>query len=147
MIREATHADIPRLLFMGREFWDQTPWRVLGPFSDESAGAAFANFIDGDATAIFVTVDETDSAIGAVAVICGTNWMTGEPVAQELFWWVEPQAAKQAVALWKRAEAWAAEQGAPLSMVRLNGLRDEALDRLYRMRGYKVMEHTYLRVA
>ena len=147
MIREAEHSDIPRLLVMGREFWDQTPWRVLGEFSDETAGNAFRSFIDGDSTAIFVTVDETDSAIGAVAVICGTNWMTGAPVAQELFWWVEPQAAKQAVTLWKRAEAWAAEHGAPLSMVRLNGMRDEALDRLYRMRGYEVMEHTYLRIA
>lgn len=145
MIRAATHEDVPRLLFMGREFWDQTPWRALGPFNDESAEQGFRSFIDGDTTAVFVTTDETDSAVGAVGVLHGINWMTGAPVAQELFWWVEPHAAREAVALWRRAEEWAEAHGAPLSMVRINGLRDAALDRLYRMRGYQVMEHTYLR--
>ena len=145
MIREATHGDIPRLNEMGEAFWSKSPWAAVGPYCPEKAAHGFATYIDGDMFGVFV-IEADGHVCGAICVLAADLWtVSGGVLAQELFWWVEPAGAAEAHALWVRGEDWAREQGAPvLAMIRLEGLRDAAVDRLYRRRGYKLKEHLYV---
>ena len=145
MIREARASDIPRLTEMGAAFWNGSPWAVCGPFDAEKSAIGFANFIAADAVGLFVI--DNNGVCGAICVVISDLWtVSGGVLAQEAFWWVEPAGSKEALALWERGEAFAREKGAQaLAMIRLDGMRDEALDRLYRRRGYQMKEHLYTR--
>mgnify|MGYP001592233288 FL=1 len=58
---------------------------------------------------------EIDGAVvGMFGVFCLTHPITGDEMASELCWWVEPEArgTSAGLKLLKAAEAWAREQGA-----------------------------------
>lgn len=145
MIREAVNDDIPRLVEMGAAFWSSSPWSVSGPFSPEKAAPAFERFIASPSVGLFVI--DRDGVCGAIAVIISDLWcVRGGVLAQEAFWWVEPQGSSEAMTLWDAGERFAKANGAQaLAMIRLEGMRDHAVDGLYRRRGYEVREHLYLR--
>jgi hypothetical protein len=60
-------------------------------------------------------------------------------VAQEIFWWGDGDLLQ---ALESRARTRGAET---LSMISLDGLREDAVGRFYRMNGYRPLEHTYIK--
>ena len=145
MIREAVVEDIPRLLEMGEAFWSGSPWAASGPFSPAKAGPAFERFIASESVGLFVI--DKDGVCGALAIIVSDLWpVEGGVLAQEAFWWVERRGSGEALALWERGERFAKDNGAQaLAMIRLEGMRDDAVDLLYRRRGYRVKEHLYTR--
>lgn len=147
MIRYARESDIERLCEMGAAFWDRSPWAAAGPFDAEKAANGFRQFIASPDMALFVIDRDGRGVCGALSIIISDLWtVAGGVMAQEGFWWVEPNASGEAMALWNAGEAFARERGAQvLAMVRLEGMRDRALDRLYRSRGYEAREHLYTR--
>jgi hypothetical protein len=74
-------------------------------------------------------------------------WLSADfLISQEVFWWVEPGASREALALWRAGEAWAIKSGAKAGvMIRLEGMEDEVLHRLYERRGYNPLEHSYVK--
>jgi GNAT superfamily N-acetyltransferase len=71
---------------------------------------------------------------------------TGEMVANEMFWWVQPEARGQGRSLLEAYEAWAGEQGARyLTMVHLSNSMPERLRKLYERRGYRESETHYIK--
>lgn len=134
MIRLATAADIPALVTMGRKFHGMSHWAAI-PYRDAPISASIAYLIDNHA--VFVT----EALDGALGVMTAPIFFSGDLMAQELFWWSDGAGALELLA---EAERWAAEKGAVrFVMGRLDGLRDKALDRLYRRTGYAPIEHTY----
>lgn len=139
-IRPATHADIPTLVAMGRQFREQTAYRDLIAEAPEQMANLCRLLIDG-AGAILVL--ETDGfVVGMIGLHCAPHFFSGEPVAGEVFWWVDPEHRGGGLRLLKAAEQWAREQGATvLQMIAPDG----RVEQLYERLGYRAIERTYYR--
>lgn len=75
-----------------------------------SAQAMTALLLNDDA-AIFV-VDADDAVIGMLGLLCFQQPFSGELVATELFWWLDPDHRGHGGWLLKRGEKWAKSKGA-----------------------------------
>ncbi len=145
MIRPAIPADIERLVAMGQAFFAETGWDKQAEFDIETF--AYTSAMLADAGLLFVAV--SDGVVGmAGAGISPSWWNKRILVAQELFWYIEPTHRAQKIglgrALFEALEERVKSLGAVLfSMSAEEGMRSEALARLYRGRGYVPRERLF----
>ena len=134
-IREATEADIPHLLEMGRAFHEAACTPI--PFCEETT----RQFIDGLIRSPDCVVIMTDGGAiaGALApAYCNTNWI----MAVELAWWATD---RRGLSLLGAFERWADMHGA--DEVRMTTLAAiEGPERILQRRGYKTAEISYQKV-
>lgn len=140
MIRRATDADIPRLVEMGRRFLKESPYHrhiaenpqqmaELGRQLMKNAGGLLISEHDGQITGMF-------------GFVVYDHFMSGERVAGEVFWWVEPEARGDGVKLLRTAEQEARNAGAKaMQMI----APDEHVAGFYARLGYIPVEMTYQR--
>jgi GNAT superfamily N-acetyltransferase len=65
---------------------------------------------------------------------------------QELFWWIDPDHRGRGSELLNALEAWVKDQGAhSFVMITLEALEPERVGLIYRRRGYRPVEHSYLK--
>lgn len=146
MIRRALPEDTSSLMPMAERFYAMSPWKHVAEYDAASSQAGMAALIGSETAGVFV-IDDGERLKGAVGFVCVPVWLSANfTLAQEVFWYVESDVSREAVALWKAGEAWAEASGASaILMIRLEGLRDETLHRLYVRRGYTPVEHHYVR--
>jgi len=110
----------------------------------EGDPAAMAKLFDGlidGGGAIFVS-ERAGIVVGMLGLLIFTHPFSGEKVASELFWWVEPDSRGDGLELMRRAENEARARGAQrMQMIAPN----EAVARIYRRKGYEYVESTYQR--
>ncbi len=141
MIRPAVAGDIPVMTQMGARFFDASgldKWFTYNPRS-------FAQTL--------VMLIETPQAIvlfaeqGMAAAMAYPCWFNREHLtAQELFWWVEPEARGGTLGteLRQGLEDWAREKGClTIEMGSLEGSKPEALARYYSRQGYGPKENIF----
>lgn len=88
MINQATQADIPEIIRMGRLFWSQTPYSEI-PYCPDSIAHTCQQMI-AQQLLLVATVDGTIA--GAVGAMRSPLYANRDVlVAAELFWWVEPE--------------------------------------------------------
>jgi GNAT superfamily N-acetyltransferase len=106
--------------------------------------AVVAKFLDGlidGGGPIFVS-ERAGIVVGMLGLLIFTHPFSGEKVASELFWWVEPDSRGDGLELMRRAENEARARGAQrMQMIAPN----EAVARIYRRKGYEYVESTYQR--
>lgn len=139
MIREATHADMPKLLKMAESFYGLLPFKE--PFNEESVYNSISNMIDSEAGALF-TDEEARCMLGAIVY---PAWMNHDVlIASEMLWWSEnPRASTK---LLKSFEEWGINKGASyFHMIRLESNEPNRLDDLYQRKGYRALEHVYFK--
>jgi hypothetical protein len=137
MIRRATPGDFPAMLLMAEKFIEKA-WAGIVPFDAASCGDLLASLHD---TGILLVTESRDGMIGVIV----TPWHFNRDVmtALELFWWCEGKGGRE---LRKEAERLAREAGATtINMGRMEGMRDAALDRIYRSDGFRPNEHIYIK--
>lgn len=146
VIRRATTADIDALMPMAERFYNSCPWKDVAAYDPNTSQQGMLNLLGNENAGVFV-IDAGDELLGAVGFVLTPVWLAANFVlAQEVFWWVEPGASREALALWRAGEVWAEASGANAAlMIRLEGMRDEGLHRLYERRGYNAVEHHYVR--
>lgn len=139
MIRDARHADTPALIAMGQRFLRETVYRGRITENPAQMGALVQMLIDSPTGALFVS--ERDGIVtGMIGLLLYTQPLSGEPMASELFWWVEPEHRGHGVRLMKQAEAWARAQGATaLQMI----APTSEVEQLYQRLGYDRIEVAY----
>jgi GNAT superfamily N-acetyltransferase len=140
-IRPATSADVPRLVAMGAHFIEATGYRTLLPVNEAQLAALMARLLTEPGGAIFVLATEA-TVMGAIGLYRFAHPISGEPVASEVFWWVEPDARGSGLRLLREAERWAAAQGAALLQMIAP---TPAVERVYAHRGYVPVERLYQR--
>lgn len=136
MIRDAAEADIPALLDMGERF--AAKGNIPCGYDRETMEQTFRYLID---HGILLISDTQDGAVGAMCHPHPFNkhHLTG----QELFWWSEGGCGAELFdELERRVEALGVNS---FSMIALEALRPEAVGALYKRRGYRPLEHSYLR--
>lgn len=98
--------------------------------------------IGGQESTLFVA-DTRRNLVGMIGVWVFDHPLSGDRVAGEVFWWVDPnQRGRTGIRLWDAAETWARERGASaMQMIAPN----DRVARLYQTRGYRPLETVYQR--
>jgi len=144
MIRKAEYADIPRLVEIGRMFFDESKYCDLMDYSVESVGVTMRQLIDNGV--IFVADD--GNIFGMLGVLDYPFYLSNCRTAQELFWWVDPakRGGGAAIRMLKAAEDWAKSRGC-VSMMMI-GLSNDGgnAEKLYSRMNYQKRETSFVRI-
>lgn len=143
IIREATLEDVPRIVELGRKFI------ANGPYKDQLDNPAQADHIArwmiGNQKAKVLVAQMDGTIQGMIAFIIYPHYFTGQPTANEMIWYVEPEARAGGIAmrLMHAAESLAKEMGA----IRMQFTAPTAeIGKLYeRWCGYHQVEISYER--
>lgn len=142
MIRPATHDDIPRLIEMGREFFDSLQYPEAGKYNPNFVSATFSNLIDMRDGVLLVD----DNVNGAVGALIYPFYMTGRRTAQELFWWVDPGHRGIGKNLLVALEEYVKSEGVTsLVMLAMESSEPDRVGKVYERAGYRPMERTYIK--
>lgn len=143
-MRPARSADLPELVRMGQRFHEASGLGQWYGFEPALFCEVLAELIDRDDVVILIEPGQ-----GMAGAFCYPVWFCPSIMtAQELFWWVEPEArgGDLATRLLDGLERWALEKGAvAFEMGAMEGLRPEALTRLYRRKGYEPKERLFIK--
>lgn len=143
MLRPAQPSDVDACLDMCRRFYDESGVTEQG-YSDDAMRQTLAHLIASDDAALFV-VDRA-GLVGMAAAVAYPSYFNGTKAAQELFWWVRPEARGGVIGvrLLHALEAWAKERGCvSLTMVCLP--IDSPAEQVYQRSGYRPSERSYMK--
>lgn len=146
-IREATYLDLDELLRMGRAFHAATGVADIVTLDEATLERTFVGLIDNPNSCLFVCEAET-GLCGAVGALLYSHYMdAGHLTGQELFWWVdEGHRQGTGLAMFDVLEQWAQRKGAKsFVMITLDALEPERVAALYKRRGYRPSERSYMR--
>jgi GNAT superfamily N-acetyltransferase len=147
-VRAADPADMPALLRMGRAFFSAAPWSSLVEFEFGSLESMIRHLLAAKDTSVLLVAEVDGESVGmAAAVVFPFYFNLRTSCAQEIFWWADPEHRRGVGrALLDGLEAHAKAKGANVFMASaLSGLRDEALAKLYQMRGYRPLESAFIK--
>jgi len=139
MIRPATLADVPAMVDMGGRFLASTVYRDLMAHSPEQLNVLATMFVS-DADKVALLAVEAERVTGMLLALLHTHFVSGERMAGEVAWWVEPDARGTGLRLLRAAEKWARENGA----VKFQMIAPSPdVERIYQARHYAKVETTY----
>lgn len=142
-IREAVAADLMMVVSMAARFIEESEYADKIASSAPDVEAFALRLMEGEDAALFVA--ERDGAIiGMIGLWVFRHPFSGERVASELAWWVEPEHRQSSAGrrLLSAAEAWASGRGAvSLHMIAPNA----HVEQFYQRVGYSKVEVTYER--
>ena len=138
MIRQATLEDIPRLLNMGAKFAEKAKLADHIGYNAGDMAASFKALIEGEFHALFI------GEAGAIGATCTAHpFNSAHIAAQELFWWSE---GREGLALLNALEKHCEAHAHSLTMITLEAVAPERTGLLYERRGYRLLEHSYMKV-
>lgn len=123
---------------MGSRFLEESHYGTLFKRNDIALSKLMRRLITSNDGVIFVSVD-WPSLSGMIGGVVYDHPMTGERMATEAFWWVDPENRGHGLKLLRRLTAWAKVNGATkMQMI----APDERVARVYRGLGFtKLEEH------
>ena len=138
MIRAATHDDIPVLVEMGKTFTDKAGFADHVGYDPESVEALLTGLIEGAGICLI-----GDKCMAA-ALVFPHPYNRAHIAAQELFWWSE---GREGMLLFSALEDAVKERGADsLTMITIEAIAAEQMGRIYTKRGFRAVEHHYMKV-
>lgn len=142
MIRDAVEGDIPRIVEMGRKFFEISGQTDIATYDDEMA-AQTVRFCMTDG--VVLVVEEDGVVVGMAGALIYRIYLSRDDItAQELWWWIEPEHRGHGNDLRKALERRAKEKGATsISMIALENMK--WVGRLYERAGYRPFDHTYVK--
>lgn len=137
--RAAKMADIPRILEMGHRFNENSPYAKVLKVSDVAMDLLAKKLIPQE----WLLLAEFDGeAVGMIGFYVYPHFLSGEIVAGEIFWWMEPEHRGAGKQLLRAAEDEARKCGAKsMQMI----APDPRVGKLYERIGYSYVESTYQR--
>jgi GNAT superfamily N-acetyltransferase len=147
IVRSATADDVPAIVGLGHAFFEAANMLEIAPWCPASLAASLHRMI---ATPLAILlVAEHDGAVVSVAgaMVFPAYWNAAVMIGQETFWFVLPEHRNGVGgAMLDAMEAEARERGAvQFLMVALEAVRPKAVGKLLKRRGYKPLEHSYVR--
>lgn len=138
MIRKADMRDIPRLIEMGLRFIRETGYSKHVEENPEQMRKTLDVLIPKG----LVLVADENGVVGMIGFLAYEHPLSGEKVASELFWWVDPEHRGHGKELMRAAEEAARHAGArKMQMI----APTEGVEVLYRRMGYTRLEAAYQR--
>lgn len=143
---DSNEINSPDFVRMAQSFYQNSG--LPGKFKQEHFIVSWQKFYDLGIGCIWVSLDlDKDKINGAIACLIHPDLYDGELVAQELFWYVEPDAGfKAAVGLYKELETWAKTRGAKrLNMACVCNKHMSSLRRFYEKRNFRPVDVSYFK--
>lgn len=140
-LRRANVEDLPAVLRMAAAFITSGAYRDVLALNTGCLEALFLQLLD---CGVVFLAEVDGQAVGMLAASVGTHPISGEPVAGEVCWWVEPdyRGSVAAVRLLIAAQAWARDERGAASFQLIAPAGSE-LGEFYERLGYREMETTY----
>jgi GNAT superfamily N-acetyltransferase len=141
VIRPATYSDIPKMLEMGKRFFEASGYSDIAEFDTESLRASFEALLSSDSAVVLV-----GEGAMAAALIYPFYFNANHKTAQEMFWWVDPEQRGIGTQLLDALIAGCKAKGAEsLSMIALERLTPEKVGGIYERRGFRPSERSYIK--
>lgn len=141
VIREATLADVPRLVEMGTHFLASSTYGQCYSTNPTQMVTTITNLITSpDACGLVAEVGGL--VVGMIGVVVGSHPLTGDRLAVEMCWWVEPTARGVGMRLLRAAERWAVAHGATGMQL---GAPTQEVAQFYERLGCVLVERVYYR--
>lgn len=145
MIRAAVPADCPRILELGERFFNEAGWRDVATWDRVSVIDTLEALSRGGV----LLVAEADGVVVGIAgaALYPAYFNAGLTMAQELFWYVEAAHRNGlGAALLRELEAGCRAKGAhTFTMITVAGLDDELLAKVYRRKGFRPAERSFIK--
>jgi hypothetical protein len=148
-IRDAELKDVPGLVRCARNFFKYAKYEEFGmPLDDESFVDMVCEYINSSNCKCLVT--EKDGKV--VGSVCGviTPWVFNRniPFAYEAFYWMESEhRGRVSIKMLSEYEDWVQQYGAVSVMIQPETNLTEKVGKLYEKRGYKPLEHFWVRTC
>lgn len=146
MIRPATHSDIPEIARLGEEFHAQAGWSDVFSYSVEDCAVSLEEFMRSGA---FICLVADEGAIVGMAsgLVCPVYFNRAHLSGEELFWWVSKDAPQMTgIRLLEALEGAARDRGCQSwQMKSVDRLSGDRMAKLYRRRGYRASEHSFIK--
>jgi L-amino acid N-acyltransferase YncA len=147
MIRNATIEDIPAIAAIGAHFHAVAGWSDIAGYSADDCAKSIAAMMEAG-SGLFVVADEDGEIAGMAGGVVFPLYFNSQHLSgQELFLWVEEQqrdglggnllAALEDEARKAGCDSW--------SMIALDKVRPAATGALYKRRGYRAAEHSWMK--
>ncbi len=141
MIREAIEADIPRLVDMGIGFL-RLYYADKLPENREQMKKTVTELM-GNPNGHVLVAENGHGIEGMFVFVVFPHFFSGELIAGELVWWIEPEArGRSGLALLREAESISRKMGAKKMQA---GAPSERTATLYKRLGFQEVETTYQR--
>ena len=141
-IVRALPSDVPRFMECAREFT-----QLLGtPLNEHHYGEAWRKQLVAGTGVVLMIVDEQDRVCGGIGGIRTIDFLSGEPQAVELFWYVKEDYRKGLlpVRLLTGFEQWAKEQGCVhVCMIYMEKSQPQKMKTFYERKQYALLESVY----
>ncbi len=146
--REATLADIPKMVEFGEEFWTQTSYYKQGnvPYDADNTENLVGGMIDLGGIVLLAENEEGDVVAVLVMLVTPMLFNPAHTVASEMVYYVSPEYRKGGlgIRMLKKAEQVAKAKGVKyISMVLLASVEPERPAAVYNRLGYHQTEATY----
>jgi GNAT superfamily N-acetyltransferase len=139
MVRAATEQDIPRIISMGHRFNAESPYKTK-LLASAPAMRVLAGKLIPQGWILMLEVE--GEPVGMIGFYVYPHFLSGEIVAGEIFWWVEPEHRGAGKQLLRAAEDEARRCGAKsMQMI----APDPRVGKLYERIGYTYLETSYQR--
>lgn len=143
ILRTATIDDVPRLQAMFAEFVASTQYaRYVG--NDPAYSTGLIERLIANPDGVILVAERDGLVFGMLALLVFLHPMSGETVAQEVFWWLDPAHRGYGVYLLRRGERWARAQGAKRLALMAPADKPRVME-IYEAVGYERVEVTFQR--
>lgn len=148
IVRRAEIDDLPEYIRLGRRFHAASPVSTAIPFDPQGFGIFYLNSLHNPNVGLWLA-EQDGKVLGVAGVMLYPMYFSpSNLVAQELWWWLEPEARGTGAGgkMHEMIEAWALENGASaLFMIALEDDNSSKMESLYVRKGYKPMERTFIK--
>jgi hypothetical protein len=146
IIREATAADFHAIAAVGQHFYETTAYRDI-PYSPESMLRWLPIMRQ---QRLLYVADDAGRIVGGIGGLFAPLYFNdSHRIAQEMFWWVEPdyRTTRAAIRLLRAIELGVSQAGCSwLSMLLLEGENAERIEKFYLCDGYRPSERAFTKV-
>ena len=147
MIRPAGLEDVATIAEMGERFHAEAGWGDIAEYRRQDCAATLRMMVESPDAILLVAVNGNRIVGMAGALTFPLYFNAAHRSGQEMFWYVEPglrdgTGTQLLTALEAQARALGCES---LMMIALDKVSPEATGRLYRRRGYRASEHSWIR--
>jgi L-amino acid N-acyltransferase YncA len=142
MIRNATPADIPKLVEMGQKLHDETTYAHVSYAADRVANTCLLMMNQG----FLVVAEKNGEVVGVMMGDVQTPWYTNERMGFDMTLYIEPEHRNgmMAMRMIKRFEEWCIAMGA--TQIRPGiGTGNPSVAKLYLALGYKAVGTFFLK--
>jgi GNAT superfamily N-acetyltransferase len=145
VIRPAALEDVPAIVEMGQAFVHELYEAHIAQNPEQMRALVARLILGGPDSVVFVHVGGSGSVDGMIGAIAYDHHVSGERIAGEVFWFVDPASRGSiGIRLLKAAERWAREQGAS-SMEMIQPIAAPMVGDIYKRLGYGPVEVSWRR--